>query len=361
VLQALLLALLVGSPTSVAGEAAAPAAVELHPGVVLAAATPRVFVALPDGAVAAYDLPSTEAVWRTQAAVWPLAHAGRWLLARVGGEEPAGHVALVLIDTTSPAATPRVMRLPLPAGARPHLTDTLAESFRMTARAQAPGFRVRWRHLRRPVRAMPGPDEEVRLDGEALVDVEKATVRSIEADVPTGDALPAALQARVADGSLRRAPWRAGSSWILVEREADPPVVRVRRWRDDGRPLDERRIAVGEDLVAQLASADGRHLVLSLRVESPPSAGLDHAWRLWDLGADREVARVPQRRSAAPFAIRGATLAHVEFPWAARVDGHTERHGLSLRIVDIAGRRPPSHIPVRDLAYRGPYPPGAPR
>ena len=302
-----------------AQRAPSAASLLLHDGVVAAPALGLVYLMAPDGAVEARALADGSVAWRSEAAARPLAFSEAGLLAQAEASG-AGTLPLVLLDPLSGARREQ-LALELPSDVRATVVDTPAGSFRVLGRAQGGDLLVAWR-------------------AQAL-----ATERVAQGFLPAG---------------AGAAPARSGAARLVAEGGA------LRAVEDGPGAQALFRTAVFDELPQpttalpgegrQFGSVDGRHVLVSRRVEGDPGELSLWEWTLHTRDGTL-VGALRQPVAAAPFLVAGSTLVHVAPPSAARHGETLRSTGLTLRAFDLAGGAERWSVPLRDPAYRGPFAP----
>ena len=311
--------------------AARPAAAFVPlPGVVVDPAGAVVYLMTPGGGIDAVSLERGDLRWSTAGAAKPLALVGRRLVAQA---EPPGDgiLRLVFLDTR---AGKRVLGadVALPRGVRASIDEGLGTSLVATARADGGGVIVSWRAVQRPVGGLaPRPDAPppARLEeGAARIDVRTGRVET-RRPIPDAPARPRTARVR-----------RDESECVVLERAA---------------PAAEVTLACGRP-VAQLESADGRHVLVALRAEGERRAQGDYVWSVHVLDDGARVAQLASGWSALPFFVRDSRLVHEVRPSERMVDGALVVEPRALRALDLTSGAVVWSRPLRDPAYRGPYP-----
>jgi hypothetical protein len=251
----------------------------------------------------------------------------------VAQAEPPGDgiLRLVLLDTRTGK---RVLGadVALPRGVRASIDEGLGTSFVTTARADGGGVVVSWRFVQRPVGGLapePGATPPARLEeGGARID---ARTGRVEACRPIPDAPARPRTARVRQD---------GKECVVLGRAT---------------PAAEITLACGRP-VAQLESADGRHVLVALRAEGERGAQGDYIWSVHSLDDGARVAQLPSGSSALPFFVRDSRLVHEVRPSERMVDGALVVESRALRALELTSGAVVWSRPLRDPAYRGPYP-----
>jgi hypothetical protein len=293
-----------------------------------------VYLMKPGGGVEAVGLEGGRLLWTTAQAAKPLALHNHRLLALA--EPPAnGALRLVVLDANSGK---RLLQkdAPLPPGVRASIDDGPGTAFDTTARPDRGSVVVAWRFVQRPVSGLAPPPE--------LTPPTRAEEGALRIDLRTGRAEPLGREEGFAPGVP------ATPKTARVNRDGKECVV-----LQPGEPRSEVVLACGKP-VATLASADRRHLVVSLRAEDERTEQAGYVWSVHALPTGARVARFPSTSSALPFFVWDSRLVHEALPSGRRVDGAWVEEPRTLRGLDLGSGAPVWSRPLRDPVYRGPYP-----
>lgn len=174
--------------------------------------------------------------------------------------------------------------------------------------------------------------------------------------------LPDVERRLIASGALPSTHFRSGGVFAAVERrpEAGGERLVLQRWdASSGEQRAEVTLLVGK-VLAQQASADSRHLLLTTRVEHDSASLPAYLWNIYSLATGERVAQVRNDSSASPFWVAGSLLVHQAPPSGHRTDGTWVTESLRIRGRDLANGAEIWNRPLRTTAYRGPYPPQLP-
>ena len=336
-------------------------AAELAPGVVVDPERGAVYMMGAGGGLERLDSATGQLSWSTSEALRPLAvHAGR-VLAQAPSR--AGGLRLVILDANGGGRVLREATLDLPRGVEALVDDRPDVRFRLAVEQAGARVELRWTWQRRPLRgAVPesldgGPPVQ-RLAGGARADLMAGIIEGSEAETPEPGlpALPAALAAQADAGAFRERPRPMGSLLVatqVVAGEAGPALV-LRRWTSQGLPLPE--VPLPPDVTLQLASADGRHVLVSRR-EPGAAPGRAHEWTVLSLETGEPAAQLRAPVAAASFALVGLRVLFLQQPWSHREARGFVEEPLQVRGVDAGSGAPAWSRPLRDTAYRGPWVP----
>lgn len=333
---------------------------ELAVGALVDAERGAVYLTLPSGALEARDVVTGALRWSQGTAVRPLAAHGGRLLVQVEDEDES--LRLVVLDAASGARLHEHVRV-LPSGVRAWLDERADEIFTLRVQADGPRVRLAWSYERRPPRGLAEDDGEDidadndarrREDGALSVDLASATFAAEPAREPDPPAsLPSPLAREADAGAFRERPFAAGAHFVASQRAATGALV-LRRFTRDGAALEPLPLADG--LRPQLASSDGRHLLLSApRAGSGPERA--HDWSVLALDDGTLAARLSTFTAASPFALTAGRVLVVQQPWSWRHDGRWRDEPRRLEVFEASSGAHLWHAALRDPTYRGPFAP----
>lgn len=295
---------------------AAPAAKQgatLRDGVVVDTARSVAYVMHPQGGIQALDLRSGTALWHSAAGERPLALAGNLLVAqaRPGG---AGELRIVALGVRGGLLSSKA-EIRMPEGVRAEVTETLTQSFHVTAMPSQDGVLISWET--EELSGLPAHRENQL--GQALAAAEAREGNR------QGTALfdPQAGRLSIASGQIVRPA-------VAMSLSA-PSVVENR-----------------------FSSADGRY-VLTSRLVDDASARPYH-WTISDARTGAVLGTLRSEASMAPFAVAGTRLVHVAPASIQLENGKMVDRPLRIRAVDLATGREAWRREIRDTDWRGPVP-----
>ena len=315
-----------------------PGAVTLRDGVVVDAAAGRAFVPSRDGGVEAIDLASGQPRWATDEAAKPLFAASGTLLAQRTPTEQ-GSLALALVDAGSGRIRTETS-VAIEPGLWASVEDRPASVFRSSATADAVGGVVlAWSHTSAPEGgALRGylPSEQEGLaptldgDEQRLGAGQRGEIversGAVRVDLATGAVTtPGARLRSAAAGAVRAGTVRAGTFL--------PDV--------DGR---------------QLRSADGRHVLVSQRIEQPADPWSVYRWSIYERTGDL-VGSFESAISMSPFVVDRDGVVFVHPPGLVNTAEGLVEQPLSLQKVDARSGTRLWARSIRELEYRGPMAP----
>lgn len=316
----------IAAPALLVVSLAAPAALAqpagpavLRPGIVIDTARREAYVMTPRG-IDAIDVATGAVKWSSTAADKPLALVGDLLVAQA---QPTalGRLELVSLDVTKGGEARARQGAALPAGVQAAIGETLQGTFTIEARPAPAAAALYWRFVPESRQGMPDPDE--------------ATPGTRDA------AAKARLQAR--EGALR----------------FDPATGAVRRL-DTARPPQPRAWSLAPSqkmakagAARQFESADGRHVLASERTGDDLTWD-KYRWTVFERATQRQVGEMRTHVSFAPFVVVDSTLIYETTPY---VRGQEKEEPAKLRAVDLTNGAPRWAVEVREITFRGPFPP----
>jgi PQQ-like domain len=285
---------------------------ELRPGVVVDLELGSVYLMSPDGALESTRLDTGETLWRVERGGQPLAVSGQRLLAASTPQGRAPELGIVAYD----AATGQIAftsEIALPSGVQALAANTLSESFLTKAVPSGGNVYISWGYTSFPTRGMlldqQGGTQPTQRSGTVLYDTE-----------------------------TRR------SSPVLMD-SLPPAVVTTLA------PAAQARTNPNERL-----SIDGRHTLRSERI-ADNNTWENYEWTIVDNNTGAEVGRLRSHLSQASFMVDDSRIVFDVGPYSRLVDGAMRDRPLSVHVVDLTSGGEVWTRPVRDTAFRGPYPP----
>ncbi len=300
-------------PPTPAELAATADAFALRPGVIVEPRGSHAYLMTPRGQIAAVDLTGGDLEWTTAEAAKPLLLVGELLIAQA---EADGAFDLVVLDAGDGRSRLRT-RVELPAGVRAVIDDSHSRAFTAQAQFDQGGVIVTWSFVERRISgrlpaAAGGPPPSSRTGGAVRLDLASERLETLEE-----------------------------GQWTAPEP------------RRPDLPEDQRLAGVPG---VQFVSADGRH-VLTSRRHADDRQLEKYRWRLHSLAGGALVGDVANARPQASFFLAGSVLLYESRPYLHRLGDGLVSEPLELRAVDLRGGRELWSQPIRDTAYRGPYPP----
>ena len=293
----------------------------LRPGIVIDPTANIAFAMTPEG-IAAIDLVSGAKRWTSNAAAQPLAIADNRLLSQVEPRTPSNRLELAVLDTRERGATTVRGVAELPSFVRVAIGQTLEGRFEAEARLVANSVIVGWRFESQPLRgALQEPESGVPVvEAQARAAAQRSAEGALQVDLTTGAISPA-------DASLaRRASARR---WLLTTGEK-----------------------ISGASPTQYESADGRHVMASERI-ADDKTWAKYRWTVFERSTNRRVGEFQTHVAFAPFVVRNSILVYETTPYIRA--GREEP--AKLRGVNLATGQEAWSVEVRELEYRGPFPP----
>ncbi len=297
-------------------------AVTLRSGLIVHPSAGVAYVMAPDGGIAAVDLASGSTRWTARAGAKPLALVGNLLVAQAEPTVAGNRLEMVTLNTQAQGDVVARGATDLPPGVRVAIGETLQGTFTAEAQRSGGNVIVTWRFERVPRQGMADP-EDTTIGA-------RPGVRRATPPVTRG-----ALRMNLASGALTRLDTTAvrpprGPNWLLPSGQkidAAPPT--------------------------QYESADRRHILASEAVADDRTWD-KYRWSVYDRSTGRRVGEHRTHVSFAPFVVRDSLLIYETTPYARR--GAPEEPA-KLRAFDLTSARPAWSVEVREVVYRGPFPP----
>lgn len=338
-------------------------AATLVPGVVVSEDRRTVLSMTPGGGLAAVAASTGEPIWSSGSADRPLAvDAGR-VLAQREVLQP-GRLELVAVALAD-GSTLGTSVISLPDSVRARVGDGLGERFAMSAVTAGGGRFATWDYSSRRVQGVapePGQGAPESARGAVAVDLATATAAAVdptEVPVVTPPTPPAGFRQLVAGEALAVAPRPAGELWAAVAVRPGPAgssTLVLLRWRsDDGQALPAVELWTGRPLHVWTSAGDELALVAA---RTHPGEWQEYTWSGFDLASGQPVGEVRSEVAMAPVAVLAdGLLLTVRPPAARRVAGEMLASPRRLVALDAATGVVAWESPLRDLAFRGPFPP----
>jgi hypothetical protein len=276
---------------------------QLTPGVLVDPNRGEAYVMSPEGGIVALDLAKGEQRWRSAQASKPLTLAGDLLIGQAEDAGSANALKIVTLDISKGGEPVIESLLGLPPGVQPTIAPSSGRSFTASAQPVGDEATITWEFVERPLRGVPPGPLEV-LPGESPPGVAAAAPADPGTAAPsTAAVVEPATEATIVRGAARlNLSSGAASPTITPQREVAPagavPSAAFAVTASD--------IAPGTGLPGvpepQFASADGRHVLSSERVDGPPArdiAGLSSSVAPGNVSVS-SVPTCASRRSSSP-------------------------------------------------------------
>jgi hypothetical protein len=340
---------------------------ELSPGVVVDTDRGEAYVMSPEGGIVAVGLADGEPAWRNNDVSKPLALAGELL---VGQGEPAGGGDTLRILTLDIAQGGRQVNetvVDLPPGVQASITPSLNRSFTAAARAEPQEAVVDWEFVERPIRGVPTGPLEV-LPGEAPPGVSAAALPATAPGLPTPGlptpGLPPASRTVEPGGEsavvrgTARVDLATGTITANDETRLPTPPGLSPGTAGDSAPAPDLDAPAALPGVPgpQFLSADGRHVLSSLRIADDP-AWDKYLWTIFERGSGRRIGEMRMHLRYVPFFVEGSRVIYQTPPYERREGSGMRQEPLQLRAAELDSGAEMWHQPVRDTVDRDPPPP----
>ena len=288
-------------------------------------------VALSDGAVLA----------TTTRAAKPLLLYDETLLAQAEGQERVLSLAGLKANDLKPAFTVDVS---LPSGVHAFVDGRLGASFYASARKVGDVITVQWRSIQRKISGVPTEEPGHLSTGYARISARNGQLITSGEDKP--------LTRENADSEVfgNSAAPNCSSDNVVAAIHYSGDQVMLRRWNKAGKPLPEINLFDGE-LTFRTFSRDCRHLLAS-------KAANGWTWNIYSVASGKRLTDIHSSEPSAEFFVWGDTIIYGAPAVRRLVSGQlTMVESRRLQAIDFTGKELWAR-PIRDTAYRGPYPGG---
>ncbi len=314
------------APLGVGAQQPTPGAggVVLREGIVIHPTRAEAYVMAPQGGIAAIDLASGEVRWTSSDADKPLALLGNIL---VGQREPRGtaqrsQLELVGLDVREHGAKTVVSSVALEPEVRVSLGETLDGVFSVKAHPADGSVLVGWTYRPAPLRGMPpAPVETEAHKGEALA-APPVLSGAVRLDLGTGATTKFDLEAALAPPEPR---------WLALASEIPSAPRKLPRY----------------------VSGDGLHVLVSERVGDGRTWD-KYRWTVYERATQNRLGEIRSHVSFAPFVVKGSVLVFETTPFTR---AGAKEEAAQLRGVSLETGEQLWSVPVREIVWRGPFPP----
>jgi photosystem II stability/assembly factor-like uncharacterized protein len=294
---------------------------ELSPGLIIDPTRNRIFVMKPEGTVGALDLTNGQAMWNNQDAAKPIGVAGNQVIAQAESHD-LSKFNLIQLDAEKGTKVAE-KHFAMPAGVFASVTQTLYGNFNARASRSDGGTIISWQFSRTPPRGL-APNTKPNLSPKAI-------------------APPPPL---VPPGEKKRGGFRIDSATGAVK---EIPATSV--------PASSGLQGVSQEPgKTQFLSRDGRYLAISERTGNDPQLN-KYTVKVYDSQNKAKVAEFPSHLAIVPFAVVGKQLVYEQSPYYQRTDGGQIEVPRTVKVLDLSSGKELWNTPVRDITYRGPFPP----
>jgi hypothetical protein len=312
-----------GQPFLLLQDTGTGAPFELSPGLIIDPTRNRIFVMKPGGTVGALDLKNGQAVWDNQDAAKPIGIAGNQVIAQAESHD-LSKFNLVQLDAEK-GTTVAAKHFAMPAGVFASVTQTLYGNFNAKASRSDGDTVVSWQFSRTPPRGL-APNTKPNLS-------------------PKGVGPPPPL---FPPGEKKRGGFRINSTTGSVQEIPAMPVPASSDSQGKG--------VIQEPGKTQFVSRDGRYVAISERTGNDPQLN-KYTVRVYDSQSKAKVAEFQAQLAIVPFAVVGNQLVYEQSPYYQRAgDGQIEVP-RTVKVLDLSSGKELWNTPVRDVTYRGPFPP----
>lgn len=311
--------------------------VQLRPGIVFHPTLNTAYVMTPNG-IAAVDLKTGAKQWTSTAAAKPLALAGNLLISQVEPRVLSSRLELVALNTQARGEPTIRGASELPSNVKVAVSETLNGKFELFARPTATEVVVVWDF--EPA-LLKGRDEEIdqrRLTTQILgrdVDVERRKL-AISQSVTATSTSKGALELNLTRGTVRRIE--------VVPVLAMPP-------RPQLMVMQPEKIQGASE--SQYESTDGLHIMASERV-GDDRVWQKYRWTVFERSTGRRLGEFRTHVSFSPFVVREGLLFYETTPYKR---GTAAEEPAKLRAVNLGTGQEVWSVEVREIVYRGPFPP----
>ena len=306
----------------VQGQQPPPPPTTLRPGIVIDPAANIIYAMTPEG-VAAIDLASGAKRWTTNSAAKPLAITSNRLISQVEPKIRTNQLELAVLDTTEKGVIAARGVTELPSFVRVAIGQTLEGRFESEARTLANSAVVTWRYARQPLRGL-------------VREPERGTTNVVPQAQSTGGQ-PSA------EGAVQMDLTTGAVSPAAADLAAHPSV---RRWSLEA---NEKISGAG---ATQYESADGRHILASEQI-ADDKTWAKYRWTIFERSTNKRVGQFQTHLAFTPFVVRDSMLIYETTPYIRGKSAEPAK----LRGVSLATGQETWSVEVRELEFRGPFPP----
>lgn len=332
-------------PAPAAAQADDPSdGIELRPGLLIHPTLDVAYVMTPEG-VAAVDTKTGNKQWTSSAAAKPLTLVRNLLISQAKTGLALNRLELLGLDTQGRGSTSLRGVADLPAGVKVSIGETPEGTFELAARPAGNAVAFRWEfepvalhgrdNEREKVTARPAPGrDQIQPARENLM------LRQPQSETPNAGA----LSMNLSTGAVtRRQDSVAESAALLASIEQTPQRVL----------FASEKMAAAPPAATQYVSADGRHVMASERV-GDERVWDKYRWTVYERATGRRLGEFRTHLSFNPFVVRDSLVIFETTPFVRRGE---QPEPAKLRAYSLATGREAWSVEVREIVYRGPYPP----
>jgi hypothetical protein len=312
----------------------------------------------PRDGIDAVDLASGRSLWSTTRASKPVILEGDLLLAQADAPGKGNTLRLVGLDVAKAGQVTFEADVELPEGVGVSIADGLGTSFRVAAWTHGNAIVLSWKFSELYVGGPPPKDTgglARTVTGAVKIEPKAGQARPLgpdETPAPPAPKAPAKIVAGAPAGQL----WNTGTVVATTKRVPanGKSGTALARWNcATGEALPDVAL-FGAEYTQRYPSADQHHLLAS---KADRAAALPWHWLIFSIESGSRVAEVHMDSAGAPFYVWRNMLVYESPPEQRVVAGKRIDEPLRLRALDLGSGRELWTWPIRDTAYRGPYPP----
>jgi hypothetical protein len=319
----------------------------------------------PRGGIDVVDLASGRLSWTTARAAKPIILAGDLLIAQADISDQRNRLRLVGLDILRGGELMFEANIELPPGVGVSIDDGLGTSFRTDAWIHGKFTIISWTFSELYVGGSPPKDtgSPVRkVTGSVQIDPktgESSLLIPDETPPPARPGVPGSIARQTASSALSGPLWIAGNVVATTKRipgNCEKGIALVRWNCATGESLPDVKL-FGADYTLRYPSANQKHLLAS-KVDyatQPP-----WHWLIFSIDSGERVAEINMKSPGARFFIWRNQLIYESPPQRRLVAEEWVDDPLRLRAIDLESGNELWNWPIRDTAYRGPYPPHRP-
>ena len=307
------------------------ASFNLTAGVVVDPASSALFLMNPAGGIDAIDFSSGRRLWHSNEAAKPLRVDGDLLIAQgedpnVSREKTGSSYFDVLVLGSHDGKRRLAAKVGLPDGVWSGVDDGLGSSLKTEAVRLDDSLVIQWQSDMQEIRGI-APNRSSSGNEALLATAQRKLAGAVRLDLQTGQVL-------TIQGAAE-----------MIRQEASKSDVG-----------EGQRIAGLPD--SQYTSRNGRHVMSSEMVGDDRDFLHKYRWTIHSLATKERIGAVTSPVSRAPFFVSGSTLIYESQSYSVRLgDNRLSRERLKVRAVDLLTGGELWALPLRDTAYRGPFPP----
>ena len=337
---------------------------EFRPGIIVDEDRSRVYLMNPVGGIDVVDLASGRLSWTTARAAKPIILAGDLLIAQADVADQRNTLRLIGLDILKGGESTFEANIELSAGVRVSIDDGLGTSFRADAWIHGKYSVISWTFSELYVGGPPPKDNGVRtVTGTVQLDPKTGESSLLTPDEtpppPRSGVVPDTIACKAASAALSGPLWNTGNVVATTKRIPGNRKngIALVRWKcATGEALPDVKL-FGADYTLRYPSVNQKHLLSSKGdyATQPP-----WHWLIFSIDSGERVAEINLESPGALFFIWRNQLIY-ESPLERRlVAGKWVYEPLRLRAIDLKSGNELWSRPIRDTAYRGPYPPHRP-